>query len=325
MKRRQFVTGLAGAVAWPLAARTQPNVLTPRIGLLLASSADGLGAALRAFRQGLTENGLDPEKDVELQVRGSSLTQSLERSAAELADWPASVLVGSSVPEVLALKRAAPRTPIVMVAVGDPVATRLATSLERPGGLVTGLSDFRPDYAESRLRLLIELLPSARRVGFLHNPDAPTASLTYEAALRFGVNIVPLAVHTSAEIGAVLASAANIHMDAVLVAPFPASFQKRRAIGEWAAKRGLPLVFGYSEFMDLPGEIAGVAAFGSDLLDLYRRAAGYAAAILRGAIPAELAIQRPEKGELVINLAAARRLHLTFPDDVIRRAARIIQ
>ena len=291
----------------------------------MASSADGLAAALTAFRQGLTENGLDPEKDVELQVRGSSLTQSLERSAAELADWPASVLVGSGVPEVLALKRAAPRTPIVMVAVGDPVATRLATSLERPGGLVTGLSDFRPDYAESRLRLVIELLPSARRVGFLHNPDAPTASLTYEAALRFGVDIVPLPVHMSAEIGAVLASAANINMDAVLVAPFPASFQERRAIGEWAAMLGLPVVFGYSEFMDLPGEIAGVAAFGSDLLDLYRRAAGYAAAILRGAIPAELAIQRPEKGNLVINLAAAQRLRLTFPDDVIRRAARIIQ
>jgi putative tryptophan/tyrosine transport system substrate-binding protein len=325
MKRRQFVTGFAGAAAWPLTARTQPNFLTPRIGLLLASSADGLAAALTAFRQGLTENGFDPEKDVELQVRGSSLTQSLERSAAELADWPASVLVGSSVAEVLALKRAAPRTPIVMVAVGDPVATRLATSLERPGGLVTGLSDFRPDYAESRLRLLIELLPSARRVGFLHNPDAPTTSLTYEAALRLGVDIVPLAVHTSGEIGAVLASAANINMDAVLVAPFPASFHERRAIGEWAAMRGLPVVFGYSEFMDLPGEIAGVAAFGSDLLDLYRRAAGYAAAILRGAIPAELAIQRPEKGDLVINLAAARRLHLTFPDDVIRRAARIIQ
>ena len=291
----------------------------------MPAPADGIAAALTAFRLGLKENRLDPEKDVELQVRGSSLTKSLERSAAELADWPASVLVGSSLPEVLALKRAAPRTPIVMVAVGDPVATRLATSLERPGGLVTGLSDFRPGHAEARLRLLIELLPSARCVGFLHNPDAPTASLTYEAALRFGVDIIPLAVHTPTEIKLALASATNINMDAVLVAPFPASFQERRAIGEWAAMRGLPVVFGYSEFMDLPDEIAGIASFGSDLLDLYRRAAGYTASILRGAIPAELAIQRPEKGDLVINLATARRLRLTFPEDVTRRADRIIQ
>jgi putative ABC transport system substrate-binding protein len=178
MKRRHFIAGLFGAVAGPLTARTQPNILTPRIGLLIAAQADGGAAALTAFRLGLYENALDPENDVELQVSSSSLTQNLERSAAALADLPASVLVGSSLPEVLALKRAAPRTPIVMVAVGDPVATGLAESLERPGGLVTGLSDFRSDYAEARLRLLTELLPSARRIGFLHNPDAPTARLT---------------------------------------------------------------------------------------------------------------------------------------------------
>jgi putative ABC transport system substrate-binding protein len=212
-----------------------------------------------------------------------------------------------------------------MVAVGDPVATGLAASLERPGGLVTGLSDFRADYAEARLYLVIELIPGARRIGFLHNPDAPTSALTFEAASRLGRDIIPLPVRTPPEIRAALASAANIDMDAVLVAPFPATFQERRAIGEWAAARRLPVVFGYSDFMDLPGEIAGVAAFGSDLLDLYRRAAAYAAAILRGAMPAELAIQRPEKGDLVINLSATRRLGLTFPEDLTRRADRIIQ
>jgi putative ABC transport system substrate-binding protein len=325
MKRRQFMAGFAGAATWPLTARTQPIGLTSRIGLLLATSADGTAAALTAFRRGLTENGLDPYKDVELRVRDASSTTGLERSAAELADWPASVLIGASLPEVLALKRAAPRTPIVMVAVGDPLATGLAASLERPGGLVTGLSDFRPDYAEARLHLVIELLPGARRIGFLHNPDAPTSALSFEAASRLGRDIIPLPVRTPPEIRAALGLAANIDMDAVLVAPFPATFQERRAIGEWAAARRLPVVFGYADFMDLPGEIAGIAAFGSDLLDLYRRAAGYAAAILRGATPAELAIQRPEKGDLVINLSAARRLGLTFPEDITRRADRIIQ
>jgi putative ABC transport system substrate-binding protein len=325
MKRRQFMAWLGAAAAWPLAARTQSIGLRPRIGLLLATSADGTAAALTAFRQGLTEKGFNPDKDVELRAHDARSAAGIARSAAELAEWPASVLIGSSLPEVLALKRAAPRTPIVMVAVGDPVATRLADSLERPGGLVTGLSDFRPDYAEARLRLVIELIPGARRIAFLHNPDAPTSALTFEAASRLGRDIIPLAVRTPAEIRAALASATDVEIDAVLAAPFPATFQERRTIGEWAAARRLPVVFGYSDFMDLPGEIAGIAAFGSDLLDLYRRAAGYAAAILRGALPAELAIERPEKGDLVIDLAAARRLGLTVPEHLARRADRIIQ
>ncbi len=302
----------------------QPSVGMPRIGLLLAAS-DANTAELEAFRMGLSENGIVPDKDVELAVRYSAPDQGPgEDPAFELSRMSVSVLIGSSLREVLALKRALPRTPIVMVAVGDPIGTGLAESLERPGGFVTGLSDFRADYADARLAILSELLPGRRRFGFLYNPDAPTVKITEQAALRRGIILVPLPARTPGEIDAVLADARNSPMDAILVVPFPASFQTRRGIGAWASARNLPLMFGYAEFMDLPDEIGGIAAYGTDLLDLYRRAAGYAAAILRGANVSELPIRRPEKANLVLNPGVARRLGIAIPQDVMTQADRVI-
>jgi len=300
-------------------ACAQQTIVTPRIGLLLAGSAAN-ATELAAFRKGLSENRIDPDRDVELRVRDSLPDGSSDDQTIALALTPASVLVGSSLREVQTLRRVAPRTPIVMVAVGDPVGAGLAASLERPGGLVTGLSDFRADYAETRLSLLSDLLPGRRRFGFLYNPDAPTAKLTQQAALGRDIDLVPLAARTPAEIDAVLAKASNSAMDAILVVPFPASFQRRRVIGEWASGRHLPVMFGYAEFMDLPDQIGAIASYGTDLLELYRRAAGYAAAILRGAEVAELAIQRPEKGNLVVNLRVARRLGISIPESILQQA-----
>jgi putative tryptophan/tyrosine transport system substrate-binding protein len=306
-------------------ALAQPSVVTPRVGLLLAGS-DANSAELEAFRKGLSERGIDPDRDVELVVRHSVPGPSPDDDpASELSKTSASVLIGSSLQEVFALQRVAPHTPIVMVAVGDPVGTGLAESMERPGGLVTGLSDFRADYAETRLSILSDLLPGRHRFGFLYNPDAPTAKITREAASRRGIILVPLAARTPSEIDAVLAGADNSSMDAILVVPFPASFQRRRLIGEWASARNLPVMFGYAEFMDLPDDIGGVASYGTDLLDLYRRAAGYAAAILGGANVSELPIQRPEKGDLVVNLRVARRLGITIPEAVMRKADHVMR
>ncbi len=307
------------------AALAQQGVATPRIGLLLAGS-DANVAELEAFRKGLSQSGIDPDRDVELIVRYSVPGgRPGDDPAAELSKTSASVLIASSLREVLALKRVAPDTPIVMVAVGDPVGTGLAKSLERPGGLVTGLSDFRADYAETRLSILSDLLPGRRRFGFLYNPDAPTAKITQAATLRRGIVLVPLAARIPGEIDAVLADANNSSMDAILVVPFPASLQRRRSIGEWASLRNLPVMFGYAEFMDLPDEIGGIASYGTDLLDLYRRAAGYAAAILGGANVSELPIQRPEKGDLVVNQRVARRLGIAIPQAVMQKADRVIK
>jgi len=114
-------------------------------------------------------------------------------------------------------------------------------------------------------------------------------------------------------------------MDALSVAPYPGSYTARREIGRWAAARGLPVLFGYADFMDLPADVAGLASFGANLAELYRRAADYVAQILRGARPGDLSVGRPREGQLIVNLAAARRLRIEVPDAVLRRADAIMR
>jgi len=305
-------------------AVAQRSGATPQVGVLAAGTPDNAAPLIQALRQGLSERGLVVGKDMELIVRFADAPDELQDAAAELANAAASVLVGASLRQVQALLRASRRQPIVMVAVGDPVAAGLAVSLDQPGGRVTGLSDFRGHFAEARLQLVRELLPDKRRLGFLHNPDAPTARLTIDAAAQKGLELVALPARTPADVDARLAELAARGVDALLVVPYPASFEKRRAIAERAFTQRLPLIFGYADFMDLPGEAAGLASFGTDLADLYRHAAGYVAALLRGASAAELPIRQPEKGELVINLAVARRLGIVVPTSLLRRADRII-
>jgi len=315
MRRRDFVTLIGGAaIAWPLAARAQaPGEAPPRVGLLLGGPAAD------------SEGWLRPGRDIALIVGGPRPDGTVEQAAAELANDGAAVLVGASAREVRALTQAAPDRPVVMVAVGDPVGAGLVASLERPGGNVTGLSDFRPDFADRRLRLLQEFPPGLRAVGFLHNPDAPTARLTFDAADRLQIRIVAMRARTPSEIAVALSADASASMDALSAAPYPGSYAARREIGRWAAARGLPVLFGYADFMDLPADVAGLASFGANLAELYRRAADYVAQILRGTRPGDLPVGRPREGQLIVNLAAARRLRIEVPDDVLRRADAIIR
>jgi putative ABC transport system substrate-binding protein len=319
MRRRDFITALGCVATLNATARALP----PGVGLLLAGPADGSGGLVEAFRQGLLEQRLQPDKDILLMIAGSAADGDVSRAAAKLAQ--AAILVGGSVREVRALTRAAPGKPVVMVAVGDPVAVGLVASLERPGGNVTGLSDFRADFADQRLALLQELLPRLGTLGFVHNPDAPTARLTIEAAERLAIRLVPVPARTPSEMAVALAANAHAAMGALLVTPYPASYQARREIGDWAAARALPVLFGYADFMDLPAEAAGLASFGANLSELYRRAAGYVAAILRGAEPGDLAVGQPERGQLIVNLAAARRLRIEIPERVLQRADAVIR
>jgi putative tryptophan/tyrosine transport system substrate-binding protein len=327
MGRRELVTLIGGAtITWPLAARAQPPGETPpRVGLLLASPVASSESLIEAFKQGLKDQRLQPDRDIVLLLRGPRPDGNVERAAAELANDGAAILVGASVREVRALTRAAPDKPVVMVAVGDPVGVGLVASLERPGGNVTGLSDYRPDFSDQRLRLLQELLPGLRAVGFIYNPEAPTARRTFEAAERLHIRILPMRARASSEIAVALSADASESMDALLVAPYPASYEARREIGRWAAARGLPVLFGYADFMDLPAEVAGLASLGSNLTELYRRAADYVAQILRGARPGDLSVGQPQQGQLIVNLAVARRLQIEVSATILQRADAIIR
>lgn len=325
MKRRDFIRALGGVASWPLAARAQQPGAPPRVGLLLANPMAGSADLIEAFRQGLKEQRLQPDRDIVLILGGSRSDGDVEQAATELANEGAAILVGASVREVRALIRAAPDKPVVMVAVGDPVGLGLVATLERPGGNVTGLSDYRPDFSDQRLRLLQEFMPGLRLVGFIHNPEAPTARLTFDAAERLHVQILPMRARTPSEIAVVLSANASAPMDALLVAPYPATYEARRDIGQWAAARGLPVLFGYADFMDLAAEVAGLASFGSNLTELYRRAAEYVAKILRGARPGDLPVGQPLEGQLIVNLAAARRLRIEVSGNVLRRVDAIIR
>jgi putative ABC transport system substrate-binding protein len=296
MRRRDFVTLVGGAtITMPLAAPAQqPGKAPPRAGLLLAGPATGSAGLIQAIRKGLIEQRLQPDRDIVLILRGSRLDGNVEQAAAELADDGAAILVGASVREVLALTRAAPDKPVVMVAVGDPVGVGLVASLQRPGGNITGLSDYRPDFSDQRLGLLLEILPGLRAVGFIHNPEAPTPQRTFDVAKGLHIRILPMRARMRSEIAVALSANTSTPMDALLVAPYPASYETRLDIGHWAAARGLPVLFGYADFMDLPAEVAGLASFGSNLTELYRRAADYVAQILRGTRPGDLPVGQPQ-------------------------------
>jgi putative tryptophan/tyrosine transport system substrate-binding protein len=326
LRRRDLIVALGCAVMpAAIAFAQQRGKAAPRVGLLLAGAADASRGLIDAFEQGLRAQRLQPDRDVVLIVAGSRPDGDVDRAAAELGNAETSVCVAGSVREVRALLRAAPDKPVVMVAVGDPVGMGLVASLERPGGNVTGLSDFRADFADQRLRLLQELLPDLGLVGFIHNPEAPTARLIVEAADRLHIRLVSLGARTASEITSALALAARAPLGALLAAPYPASYEARRDIGTWAAARDLPVLFGYADFMDLPAQVAGLASFGANLAELYRRAAGYVAEILRGARPRDLPVGQPEQGQLIVNLLAARRLRIEVPEAVLQRADAIIR
>jgi len=327
MRRRNFVRLVGGAaITWPLAARARhPGEAPPCVGLLLAGPTAASAGLIEAFRQGLNEQQLQPDRDIALIVDGSRPDGNVEQVAAQMVNDGAAILVGASVREVRALMRAAPDKPVVMVAVGDPVGVGLVANFERPGGNVTGLSDYRPDFSDQRLRLLQDFVPGLRTVGFIHNPEAPTAGLTFDAAERLHIRILPMRARTPNEIAVTLSANASARMDGLLVAPYPASYEARWEIGRWAAAQNLPVLFGYADFMDLPADVAAIASFGSNLTELYRRAAEYVAQILRGAKPGDLPVGLPRGGQLIVNLAAAQRLRIEVSEKVLQRADAIIR
>jgi putative tryptophan/tyrosine transport system substrate-binding protein len=315
-----LASGLIFAVQCALA---QAPAKTMEIGLLVSGHTDTASPLVEAFRAGLSAEGLSEGGTIKIIVETAQEAQEFERLAQRLSERP-NVVVGASLREVRWLMHRYPTTPVVMVAVGDPVGLKLVQTLSRPGGRVTGLSDFRPEYAETRLALAKAFVPGLRRIGFIHNPDAPTARHTYDAALRLNIEIVPLIARTAADLHAALMRVERPSVDALVVVPYPLTFSARKTIAEKASEQRVPVIFGYPQFMDLAAPAAGIASMGADVADLYRRAAGYVAKILAGENPAELPVGTPEREMIVVNRATAHALGISIPDEIIKRASRII-
>ena len=326
MKRREFITLLGAAAAWPLAARAQQPAM-PVIGVLDARSPGTTESLLRAFRQGLKDTGYVEGENVALEYRwADNELDRLPGLAAELARRRVSVIAVSTPVVALAAKAATTTIPIVFLVNEDPVRLGLVASLARPGGNVTGINIFASELTAKRLDLLRDLVPGAARVGVLVNPANATST---ESTLRdmaaathtIGLQIKVLNASTSLEIEAAFASFMRERPDALFVGNDAYFYTRRVQLTHLATRHTLVATYSQREF----AEAGGLMSYGTSIMDAYRQIGVYAGRILKGAKPAELPVMQSTKFELVINLPTARMLGLTVPDKLLVAADEVIE
>jgi putative tryptophan/tyrosine transport system substrate-binding protein len=323
--RREFITLLGGAAAWPLAARAQQAM--PVLGVINAGSPDTQSNRIRAFRQGLKDAGHVEGENVTVEYRWAE--NQINRVPAlvnELIRRQVAVIVatGGSDP-ALAAKAGTTTIPIVFTIPEDPVRLGLVASLARPGGNATGINFFSNELIPKRLELLRELVPAARQVAVLVNPadaNAETISGDVDTAARaMGLQIQTLNASTSRDIDAAFATFSRDRPDALFVSGGPLFVSRRVQLVLLAARHALPTSYGSREY----AEIGGLMSYGTSLTDAYRQVGIYTGRILKGAKPADLPVMQATKFELVINHAAARVLRLTVPPSLLAAADEVIE
>jgi putative tryptophan/tyrosine transport system substrate-binding protein len=327
VKRREFMTLLSGAAAWPIAARAQQPAM-PVIGFLDLRPPDALTDRLRGFRQGLKDTGYVEGENVAIEYRwAENQFDRLPALAAELVRRQVAVIVTSGgLTVTFAAKAATTTVPIVFSAGEDPVRLGLVASLARPGGNMTGINFFTGELAAKRLELLRELVPGAIRVAVLVNPaNAPTTETTLRdvepAARALGLQIQIFNASTSREIDAAFATLVRERPDTLFVGN-DAFFNARRVqLALLAGRHGVPAIYSDREY----AEAGGLMTYGSNIVDVYRQVGVYAGRILKGAKPADLPVVQSSKFELVINAQTARMLGLTVPPPLLARADEVIE
>jgi putative ABC transport system substrate-binding protein len=322
--RRELIAALGVVVVWPLAAHAQQPAKIPRVGIL-SPAASETAATLTAFREGIRDLGYIEGKTIALDFRLSKGDMdALPALAAELARIPVNVIVTDSTSATLAAFDATRTIPIVMGATGgDPVALGLAKSLSRPGGNVTG-ANFLTGLSDKRLQLLKLAFPSVQRVAVLVNSkevisasEMPKAEM---AAAQVGVRLRPLAAYTPAELRA-LAPSALSGSDGLLVLPSAMFWNNRATIIGIAAMARVPAIYPEREYAD----DGGLIAYGPNVPEHFRQAAGYVDRILRGANPGDLPINVSSKFDFVVNLRTARALGLTPSPEFLSTADEVIE
>jgi putative tryptophan/tyrosine transport system substrate-binding protein len=324
VKRREFITLLGGAAAWPLAARAQRPAM-PVIGYF-GQSLDFETMRLAALRQSLSEAGYVEGESIAIEyqwVEGDY--DRLAARAAELVRRRVALIFASSLPATLAAKAATATIPIVFVMGADPVKLGVVASLSRPGANVTGVTQFYGALGGKRLELVRELVPKASLIAVLTNPKNPNSedhlADVRSAAQAIGQRILAFAASAESEIEPAFARLAREKADALLVADDTLFSTRRAQIVAQANARGIPAIYYSREFADA----GGLISYGSHSPDNFRVAGAYIARILKGAQPADLPIQQPTKFELVINLKAANALNLTVPLTLQASADEVIE
>ena len=329
MRRREFITLVGGAAAWPLAARGQKSMR--RVGVLMGGAVTDLESQPRiaAFQQGLEKLGWNVGRDLQIDYRWTMADVVRTRAMAEeLLRLAPDVLLADGGARAAILFEATRTVPIVFVFSSDPVALGLAQSFARPGGNATGFTAFELTYVPKLLEFLMEIAPRTRRVGVVFNPATVTGwysqqmtRLIEQAAPRFGVQVITSAVQEPGDIETALTRLGTDPDCGLLVPPDNYTTVHRKRIIDLSLHYRLPAVYAYRYFV----ADGGLIAYGVDAIDPFGRAAGYIDRILRGEKPADLPVQTPTKYELVINLKTAKALGLDVPLHLQQLADEVIE
>jgi putative ABC transport system substrate-binding protein len=326
VKRRQFITFLGSAAAWPLAARAQ-QAATPVIGFVHILSPENVPHFVPAFRQGLKEQGFVEGQNLAVEYRWAhGQYDRLPELIADLVHRQVAVLAamgGQPSPHVA--KAATQTIPIVFATNGDPVREALVASLNRPGGNATGVTIFGPAAATKRLQLLHELVPTVAIIGFLRNPNNPNAAFesgaAQEAARSLGKEIVILNASNESELDAAFTVMAERQIGALLGASDTFLFGRRDKIVSLAAHHRIPAIYYLREF----AQAGGLMAYSNSIPEAYRVAGSYVGRILKGEKPGDLPVVQSTKFEFVINLQTARVLGIDVPNSMQLLADEVIE
>ncbi len=318
LNRREFITLLGGAVAWPLGARAQQAGKLPTIGLLQSQLT-------AAFVQRLRELGWIEGRTVAIEYRwAEGRSERFAQFAAEFVRLKVDVILTHNTPPVLAAKQATSIIPIVFATAADPVGTGVVASLAQPGGNVTGLSSQTTDLAGKRIELLREVVPGLRRLAILANPDnsyvASEVREVQAAARTLGLEVDLFEIRQAQDIARVFEGIKG-RAEALNILPDPLLFTHRLRINTLALGARLPTMHTLREYV----EASGLISYGPNWPDQWRRAADYIDKILRGAKPADIPVEQPTKFDLIINLTTAKALGLTIPEPFLLRANELIE
>jgi putative ABC transport system substrate-binding protein len=327
LNRRDLLIFGGTAIAWPLAARAQQKAM-PVIGWLSTAAPGPYERYLAAFRQGLSETGFVEGQNLAIEYRWAE--GSFDRLPAMAAD-----LIGRKVdliaavggaPSALAAKALTSTIPIVFTS-GDPVGDGVVDSLARPGGNLTGISSLNVELVAKRFELLSELIPQARVIALLVNPNLIAAANEHmisgarEAAHARGVQLAIVKAGTESEIDGVFASLAQLQAGGLVIAADPFFSSRRDQLAALASRDAVPATHQLREFT----VAGGLMNYGASLTAVYRQVGVYAGRILKGEKPGDLPVQRPTKFEMAINLKTAKALGLTVPQSLLARADEVIE
>jgi putative ABC transport system substrate-binding protein len=327
VRRRDFITLLGGAAAWPLAARAQQAAM-PVIGILGATSEEGYTLQLAAFRQGLTEAGFVERRNVAFEYRwADNQYDRLPTMAADLVRRQVSVIATmGGTPSALAAKAATTTIPIIFHTGANPIEAGLVVSLSRPGGNLTGVVTLGLELGPKRLELLHEVLPSATSFALLDNPTNAAVSDTnirgaQAAAHTLGIELHVLRASSERDLDVAFATLTRLRIGGLVINVDGFLVSQSEQIAALAVRNAVPAIFQFRAF----AEAGGLMSYGESQTDSYRLAGAYTGRVLKGEKPADLPVQQATKVELIINLKTAKALGLTMPITLLGRADEVIE